>query len=140
MWRLVSPKSPIACVRGSTRSGQSLVLDESRQRPPAVIAARRPTAAYEQALGRDPRHVDAANGLGTLLVQAGRPGEAIAWFERALETEPDFHEARLNLGIAYQESGQREKAAEAYRTVLKAPDRFKRERAAARKLLAALSP
>jgi FimV-like protein len=57
----------------------------------------------------------------------------------ALKTSPDFHEARLNLGIAYQESGERDKAAAVYREVLaKAPPRFARERKAAKELLQTL--
>ena len=50
---------------------------------------------------------DAANGLGTILVQTGKPADAVPWFERAVQQAPDFYEARLNLGIALQESGQR---------------------------------
>ena len=47
-------------------------------------------------------------------------------------------EARLNLGIALQQSGQKARAEETYRQVLAAPARHKRERDAASKLLAAL--
>ena len=79
------------------------------------------------------------NGLGTLLVQAGRPADAVPLFERALQSDPDLYEARLNLGIAYQQSGRTDKAAEIYREVLKkTPPRFARERAAAGQLLKAL--
>jgi arylsulfatase A-like enzyme/Tfp pilus assembly protein PilF len=93
-------------------------------------------AAYRRAADLDDSHADAANGLGAILVEQKRPADAIAWFERALSRAPDFHEARLNLGIAYQESGQRDKAAQAYREVLaKAPATFTRERQAARELL-----
>lgn len=93
-------------------------------------------AAYRRALEADPGHADAANGLGVLLVQQHRAPEAIPWFERALRRASEFHEARLNLGIAYQESGDSRKAADTYREVLeKAPPRFARERAAAAELL-----
>ena len=94
--------------------------------------------AYRRALEVDPRAADAANGVGVLLVEANRPAEAAPWFERAIAAAPDLVEARLNLGIALQQSGQRARAAEAYRQVLAAPARFKRERDAASKLLAAL--
>jgi tetratricopeptide (TPR) repeat protein len=74
-----------------------------------------------------------------LLVQRRQPADAVHWFERAVEQSPDFHEARLNLGIAYQESGQREQAIAAYRELLRrAPARFTRERKAASELLRAL--
>jgi cytochrome c-type biogenesis protein CcmH/NrfG len=56
-----------------------------------------------------------------------------------VKSSPDFHEARLNLGIAYQESGKRAEAAKVYQEVLaKAPARFARERKAASELLRGL--
>jgi tetratricopeptide (TPR) repeat protein len=92
--------------------------------------------AYRRALDVDGTHADAANGLGVLLVQQRRASEAIAWFARAIQRAPEFHEARLNLGIAYQESGNGAKAAELYREILKkTPPQFARERAAAAELL-----
>ena len=94
--------------------------------------------AYRRALEIDARTADAANGLGVLLVEAHRPADAIPWFERAVAAAPHASEPRLNLGIALQESGQRARAADAYRDVLKSPARFARERAAAAKLLASL--
>jgi len=62
----------------------------------------------------------------------------VTWFERALAAAPDFVEARLNLGIALQQSGQPARAAEVYRRVLAAPPTHVREREAAAKLLDAL--
>ena len=101
---------------------------------------RQAEAAYKRALESDSTYPDAANGLGTLLVQGGKPADAIPWFELALKRSPDFHEARLNLGIAFQESGQRDRAAAAYREILaKAPARFVRERKAAAELLEQLA-
>jgi Tfp pilus assembly protein PilF len=94
--------------------------------------------AYRRALEVDARTADAANGLGVLLVEAGRPADAAPWFERAIAAAPDLVEARLNLGIALQQSGQTTRASETYRQVLAAPAHFKRERDAAAKLLAAL--
>src|SRR5262249_24175412 len=64
--------------------------------------AARAEQAYRHALELDPRSVDAANGLGVLLVQQKRPVDAIPWFERAIAGSSKFVEARLNLGIAYQ--------------------------------------
>lgn len=95
--------------------------------------------AYGRALQLDGRHADAANGRGVLLVQSGRPAEAIGWFERALAAAPDLHEARLNLGIAYQQSGRRDLALATFRDVLRlAPRAMTRERQAATELLRAL--
>jgi Tfp pilus assembly protein PilF len=94
--------------------------------------------AYRRALDVDARAADAINGLGVLLVETKRPAEAVPLFERALTAAPDFQEARLNLGIALQQSGQNGRAAEVYKQVLAAPARYKRERDAAAQLLAAL--
>jgi arylsulfatase A-like enzyme/Flp pilus assembly protein TadD len=95
--------------------------------------------AYQRASELDPRSPDAANGLGVVLVQQRRPGDAIPWFERALRTSPDFVEARLNLGIAYQENGQLDRAREAYREVLARAERSAPERRAAADLLRSLA-
>ena len=95
--------------------------------------------AYGRALQVDPRHADAANGRGVLLVQAGRPADAVAWFERALAADQTLHEARLNLGIAYQQSGQYDLALQTYRDLLRtAPRTATRERQAATELLRGL--
>ena len=92
--------------------------------------------AYRKALDLDPDYPDALNGVGTLLVQSQRAVEAIPMFERALARDPGLHGARLNLGIAYQETGQKEKAAAAYRDLLaKAPASMVQERQAATELL-----
>jgi len=90
---------------------------------------------YRRALGLDGDAVDALNGLAVVLVQAGRPREAVPLLERALTLDPAFVDARLNLGIAWQESGDWERAGAAYREVLKAPVRFREQRSAAAALL-----
>jgi tetratricopeptide (TPR) repeat protein len=95
--------------------------------------------AYRRALENDARSADAANGMGVLLVQQHRATEAIAWLERALAGSPRFVEARLNLGIAYQESGNRDKAIETYRRVQSDAPAGSREHRAATDLLAALA-
>jgi Tfp pilus assembly protein PilF len=94
--------------------------------------------AYRRALDTDARAADAANGLGVLLVEANRAGDAIPWFERAVAAAPDFVEARLNLGIALQTAGRPDRAADEYRRVLAASGNHPREKDAARKLLVAI--
>ena len=68
-------------------------------------------------------------------VQAHRSAEAIPWFERALAGSPHFSEALLNLGIAYQETGNREKAIDTYKRVLTDTPRESRQYRAAASLL-----
>ncbi len=95
--------------------------------------------AYREALDISPLTANAANGLGVLLVETRRPGEAVAWLERALASAPDLVEARLNLGIALQESGRPVRAAEEDRRVLAAAG-ASREKEAATRLPGALHP
>jgi Tfp pilus assembly protein PilF len=100
--------------------------------------ARGAEKAYRRAIDVDANAADAANGLGVLLVEAQKPAEAAAWFEGALTAAPDLVEARLNLGIARQQSGDTARAADAYRAVLAARGDHPREKQAAAKLLAAI--
>jgi tetratricopeptide (TPR) repeat protein len=53
--------------------------------------------------------------LGNLCLQQGRYKDAIAAFQTALKDDPSFAEAWNNLAIAYQDSGQDDKAMEAFR-------------------------
>jgi Flp pilus assembly protein TadD len=55
------------------------------------------------------------NHLGTVLATAGRPGEAIAAFERAIALRPDEASAYLNLARLLMAKGERAKAAEVLR-------------------------
>jgi len=94
--------------------------------------------AYRKALEIDATSPDAANGLGVLLVEANRPSEAVDWFRRAVDMRPGFVEAELNYAIALQQSGDRPRAIEVYRSLLANPGNYPREKQAARELLAAL--
>ncbi len=91
--------------------------------------------AYRRALERNGALADAANGLGVILVQQQRAREAVPLLEQAARDE-SFVEAQLNLGIALQQSGDPARAAVQYRKVLEAPAHYRREREAARTLLA----
>ncbi len=52
------------------------------------------------------------NNLGTALAQAGKIDEAIAHFEQALRSRPDFAEAHYNLGSALLQVGKNQEAIE----------------------------
>jgi arylsulfatase A-like enzyme/Flp pilus assembly protein TadD len=95
--------------------------------------------SYRSALVLDPGSANALNGLAVLLIESGRPLDAIPYLLRASQSDPDLWEARLNLGIAHQTAGQLDAAAAAYRAVLAAPARYARERRAAAELLASLT-
>jgi len=94
-------------------------------------------SAYRRALELSPKLADAANGLGVILVQQKKPGEAIPWLEAAAG-DPSFAEAQLNLGIALQENGEIDRARAQYRKILSGQGPRTRERAAAQSLLAQL--
>jgi tetratricopeptide (TPR) repeat protein len=49
--------------------------------------------------------------LGIVLSDGGRPSDGIAPLTRAVGIDPDFHEARFNLAIAYARAGHRIEAA-----------------------------
>jgi len=99
-------------------------------------------AAYRKAIALAPSYADPWNGLGALEVERGRPREAVDCFERAITLAPENHEARLNLGIALETSGDLNSAASAYRDFLQAArndPRFSRQRAVATQLIARLA-
>ncbi|MDQ7822625.1 MAG: tetratricopeptide repeat protein [Candidatus Eremiobacteraeota bacterium] len=58
------------------------------------------------------------NALGTLALQAGRYQEALVSFDGALERNPSFHAARINLGILYYRQKRYREAREEFRAVL----------------------
>jgi arylsulfatase A-like enzyme/cytochrome c-type biogenesis protein CcmH/NrfG len=49
--------------------------------------------------------------LGIVLSDGGRPAEGILSLERAVSLDPDFHEARFNLAVAYARAERRPDAA-----------------------------
>ena len=64
-------------------------------------------AAYEQMAGEAVEHETLFYNLGNAYYRAGRPGAAIANYERALELDPGFENARANLEKAVRETQQR---------------------------------
>ena len=74
--------------------------------------------------------------LGIVLSDGGRPAEAIQPLQRALTIDPDFHEARFNLAIAFARSGQRAAAAQQAHELLRRLPRDAPQRAEVERLLA----
>ena len=61
--------------------------------------------AYESALAIDPTQPEALLGQGELMLEAGKPGEAVAPLARLVEVAPDDADARLALAQAHKASG-----------------------------------
>lgn len=92
--------------------------------------------SYRKAISLSPHYAYPLNGLATVLIRKNQVDDAIPYLEKALTLDPKFVEVLLNLGIAYQIQGNREKAKTAYETFLKvAPDWMAQERSNAKLLL-----
>ena len=79
-------------------------------------AARRTLTAAQDAEPDNP--VVSAN-LGLLLSDSGQPGEGIPHLQRALTLDPNLHQARFALAIAFARSGRRADAAQEARELLR---------------------
>ncbi|MCI0520735.1 MAG: tetratricopeptide repeat protein [Chloroflexi bacterium] len=76
-----------------------------------------------QALEGSPQDAGILTGLGTCLIQLGKPLEAAPRFEQAAQLLPDSADAHNNLGVVYALAGRMQAAAQAYeRAVALAPD------------------
>ena len=74
--------------------------------------------AYRRALERDSIYADVHVELGQLLLEEGRPGEALAHFEAAHRLLPDVGQTRYLLGLGYEATGRMRDAEAAYRRAL----------------------
>ncbi len=77
------------------------------------------------------------NHLGTVLVRAGRPREAIDRFEQAVRLRPSYAVARYNLAAALAAENRTEEALRHFRAVVSASEASETMRSrAAEKILA----
>lgn len=65
-------------------------------------------ALYRQIIAADPRHADALNNLGVILMSGGKTGEATDLFNKAISLKPDFADAYYNLACSYSKLRQPE--------------------------------
>ncbi len=65
---------------------------------------------FDQILSMNPTFADILNKIGIIYNQTNRLGMAVKAFEKALETNPGYTEASLNLAITYSDLGVYEKA------------------------------
>jgi Tfp pilus assembly protein PilF len=72
----------------------------------------------------DPSNAAAQNGLGVLAIQRQDGTAARAYFEKAVELDPDLVDAYLNLGLLYKMAGDNPRARASFEQFLaKAPPR-----------------
>jgi choline-sulfatase len=89
----------------------------------ACEAANKRFAAAAEAL-RAADRVEPGNpvvlaNLGLVLSDGGHPADAVAPLQRALTIDPDLHQARFGLAVAFYRQGKRAEAADAARELLK---------------------
>lgn len=65
---------------------------------------------YREILEGAPNNPDALHGLGTMLLQQGEPGEAVAYLERAVDSGKVPGQFFVNLAVALEQSGKVAKA------------------------------
>ena len=81
---------------------------------------------YRRILTENPDHFDASHMLGVIAYDAGRPDEAIHFFERALQTKSTFAPLHLNHANALLALQRLDEALESYDKALRLkPDYFK---------------
>lgn len=88
----------------------------AKQQPPSVDSPVRQQVAglLHEAVTADPRCGEAWLELGNLAAQSGDYPSAIPLYKKAVDTTPQLSEAYYRLALAYDRTGQRDKASEAF--------------------------
>ena len=99
------------------RKAQLIALPEPppQQNVAALDTTADPTLPVQAGPPPQTEQVADAFTLGNLCMQQHRYAEAIAAYQQAVKNDPTFADAWNNLAIAYQNSGQDDKAMEAFR-------------------------
>jgi len=78
--------------------------------------------------------------LGIAISDGGRPADAVAFLAHAVNIDPDLHQARFSLAIAYARLGRRDDAAREASELLQRLPEHAAQRAEVQRLLAAVRP
>ena len=81
-------------------------------------------AKWREALQMDPKDARANNGIGIVLGQLRRSGEAIQHFKTAIQIDGEFFEAYYNLGIVLTRDDRLDEAIDAWRNTVRIRPRF----------------
>ena len=95
-------------------------------------------AALQEADTREPDNPVVAANLGIVLSDSGDPARGIPHLQRALAIDPDFHEARFNLAIAFARTQKMDAAAAEARELLQRLPRDAPQRPEVERLLKAV--
>ncbi|HKR26190.1 MAG TPA: tetratricopeptide repeat protein, partial [Acidobacteriaceae bacterium] len=112
---------------GNALADYYYAMSLSKQPPANASADQQITALLQQAVASDPRCGEAWLQLGNLQAQSGHYASAIPLYAKAADAKPQMSEAWYRLGLAYDRTGQRDKAQEAFAE----HDRIEKEQAAA---------
>jgi len=96
------------------KKAQLVALPAPPPQPASAATAVAPADAAQMPVPQTEKVADAFT-LGNLCLQQGRYKDAINAYQNALKADPTFAEAWNNLALAYQNSGQDEKAMEAFK-------------------------
>ena len=77
-----------------------------------------PEALWSYTIAHNPGSYLAHNNLGNVLLETGRPADAIAEYDMALRLKPDMPEAYSNLAFALDQTGRLDAAIENYQRAL----------------------
>lgn len=72
---------------------------------------------WEDVVKKSPGNARAYNNLGYLLMGQGQSDKSAGYFARALQLQPEYTDARNNLGVAYYNLGYMDAAIEQFKTV-----------------------
>jgi tetratricopeptide (TPR) repeat protein len=103
-----------------TLAKETVSLAPTNSKPPSSATAEE--GALRKLADREPGNFDANHRLGTLLVDRGKPGEALPYLERAAKTNPSDYGNSYELARAYAAAGQYERARTDARALLAAPN------------------
>jgi tetratricopeptide (TPR) repeat protein len=87
---------------------------------------RDPVRLWRTVVAARPDNPRGYDQLGKAIHEAGGPGKALAYYERALELDPGQSKAQFNLGVALADLGQTDEAVARYRRALALDPRLAR--------------
>jgi Flp pilus assembly protein TadD len=76
-------------------------------------------AILREVLAEDPANEDALYNMGMLSIQSGQFPKAVDWLEKLVKVNAKHLQGQLMLGVAYMNTGQKDKARQQFEQVKK---------------------